>query len=94
MAYDPTHVWQGDDCFGASLKFLERALARRGYLLVGCSLSGVNAFFVHKDVVGDLFLAPFTAERHYEPARYYLGGASSGHPAAYRTLERSLAMRS
>lgn len=92
MAYGPTHVWKGDDCFGASLKFLERALARRGYLLVGCSLSGVNAFFVHKDVAGDLFLAPFTAERHYEPARYYLGGASPGHPASYRTLERSLAM--
>lgn len=93
MAYDAAHVWRRDDCFGASLKFLEVALAGRGYALVGCSLSGVNAFFVQKDLVGDRFLAPFTAERHYEPARYYLGSAPSGHPPAHRTLEGSLAMR-
>ena len=89
MAYDAAHVWREDDCFGASLKFLELALARRGYCLVGCSLSGVNAFFVRQDLAHGHFLTPFTAEQHYEPARYYLGGLPSGHPASYRTLERS-----
>ena len=91
MDYDESHTWKGDDCFGASLKFLEKNID--GYCLVGCNLNGVNAFFVRQDLVGDNFLNPFTAENHYEPARYYLSGFPSGHPAAYSTLEKSLTMR-
>jgi hypothetical protein len=90
MEYNASHVWRADDCFGASLKFLEAKLLERGYCLVGCGLSGANAFFVRQDLVADRFLAPFTAESHYQPARYYLNCLSSGHPAAYNTLARSL----
>lgn len=90
MAYNATHVWRGDDCFGVSLKFLELALKRRNYCLVGCNLAGTNSFFVRQDLLGDKFPAPYTAERHYEPARYYLAGAPSGHRPSYATLERSL----
>ena len=43
-----------------------------GYALVGCDLAGTNAFFVRDDLVGDRFVAPFTAENHYEPVRYPL----------------------
>lgn len=93
MDYDETHSWQKDDCFGASLKFLEINLRRKGYCLVGCNLSGVNAFFVREDLVSDRFLEPLTAENHYEPARYYLSGYFAGHPAAYETLVKSLPMR-
>ncbi|MGF1516019.1 MAG: hypothetical protein ACFB5Z_20300 [Elainellaceae cyanobacterium] len=93
MDYDETHTWEKDDCFGASLKFFEVNLHRKGYRLVGCNLSGVNAFFVRSDLVGERFLAPFTAERHYEPPRYYLSGYFAGHPAAYKTLATSLTMR-
>jgi hypothetical protein len=91
MAYRESHAWQGDDCFGASLKYLEVNFERRGYRLVGCSLSGANAFFVRSDLAGDHFLPPFSAENHYEPARYYLARLSSGHRPSYRTLEESLA---
>lgn len=91
MDYRESYVWQGDDCFGASLKYLEVHLEERGYRLVGCSLSGVNAFFVRSDLAGDRFLQPFSAENHYEPARYYLARLSSGHPPSYRTLGESLA---
>lgn len=94
MDYDETYIWAKDDCFGASLKFLEVNLERLGYRLVGCNISGVNAFFVRQDLVGDRFLAPFTAENHFEPARYYFSGHFAGHPAAYKTLVKSLAMRS
>ncbi len=94
MAYNATHVWEGNDCFGASLKFLEVGLAKRGYCLVGCNLSGANAFFVRHDLVGDKFLEPFSAEQHYEPARYYLADMPSGHPASYETLEKSLMLNS
>ncbi|MEM9275712.1 MAG: hypothetical protein AAGA80_22545 [Cyanobacteria bacterium P01_F01_bin.143] len=91
MDYNETHSWDKDDCFGVSLKFLEVNL--EGYCLVGCNLSGANAFFVRKDLVGDRFLAPFTAEKHYEPPRYYLSGYFAGHPAAYSTLAKSFSMR-
>lgn len=93
MDYDATHTWEKDDCFGASLKFFEVNLSQKGYCLVGCNISGVNAFFVRQDLVGDKFLAPFTAEQHYEPARYYLSGYFAGHPASYATLAKSLTMR-
>lgn len=94
MDYNATHQWQKDDCHGASLKFFEVNLAKKGYCLVGCNISGVNAFFVRADLVADKFLAPFTAEKHYEPARYYLSGYFAGHPASYQTLAQSLSMRS
>jgi hypothetical protein len=94
MDYSETHVWNGSDCFGASLKFLELNLTKMGYFLVGCNLTGSNAFFVRRDCVENKFLDPFTAEKHYEPARYYLSGYPSGHPPAYKTLTRSLTMRS
>lgn len=93
MDYDETHTWEKDDCFGASLKFLEINLEKKGYCLVGCNLSGVNAFFVRKDLVSDKFLAPFTAENHYQPPRYYFSGYFAGHPATYKTLAKSLTMR-
>ncbi|MEL6438526.1 MAG: hypothetical protein AAFQ80_04640 [Cyanobacteria bacterium J06621_8] len=94
MDYDAKHTWNKDDCFGVSLKFLEINLAKKGYYLVGCNLSGTNAFFVRKDLVSDKFLEPFTAENHYEPSRYYLSGYFVGHPTSYQTLAKSLTMRS
>jgi hypothetical protein len=59
---------------GASLKALEELGARKGYSLVACDLCGVNAFFVRNDLLGSHFLAPYTADNHYEPFRgEYLG---------------------
>ena len=94
MDYHATHNWRKDDCFGASLKFFEVYLEKKGYYLVGCNISGVNAFLVRKDFVNDNFLAPFTAENHYEPPRYYFSGYFAGHPATYKTLVSSLTMAS
>lgn len=71
VPYRPDGVWRGTTRFGASLKALENIGRSGGYSLVGCDIFGVNAFFVRDDLVGnDLFLAPFTAENHYEPPRY------------------------
>jgi hypothetical protein len=55
---------------GASLKALEQLGSEKGYSLVGCNLSGVNAFFVRNDLLKDAFSAPYTAEHHFEPFRY------------------------
>jgi hypothetical protein len=76
MPRDDDHTWQGYDGrqVGASLKAFEILLAGRGYVLVGCSIAGVNAFFVRADLAHGKFAEPFTAENHYQPFRlFYLG---------------------
>ena len=93
MSYEEGHKWSGDDHFGASLKFLEEQFSKKGYCLVGCSLSGANAFFVREDLVADRFMEPYTAEAHYEPARYFLGKLTSGQKPSYKTLDRSMVIR-
>ena len=80
VAHDPGMVWDGSNFSGASLGALEALGRAKGYALVGCSLAGVNAFFVRDDLVGDHFCAPFTAENHYEPARYFLSSLSGHRP--------------
>ncbi len=84
MEYNPKHNWDGTDYLGVSLKSLERLFDEKGYSLVGCNITGVNAFFVRNDLIGNNFEGPFTAENHYEPARYWLiRGFVSGHPANF-----------
>lgn len=72
VPYDPKA--QGWNSFGngngASLKALELLGKQKGYSLVGCELTGVNAFFVRDDLLGDHFVAPYTSENHFEPFRY------------------------
>jgi hypothetical protein len=72
MAYNADHVWDGSDYYGASLKSLELLGTKKGYALVGCDFTGLNAFFVRTDLVGGHFQKPFTSENHYEPPRYFL----------------------
>ena len=81
MKYNPDHKKTNTDYFGASLKSFERLLLKKGYLLVGCNILGVNAFFVRKDLVEQHFHADYSAENHYEPQRYWLKyGFGSGFP--------------
>lgn len=80
IPYAPTASWDGTSKTGASLKALEELGNKKGYALVGCCLAGVNAFFVRQDLLGDYFAQPYTAENHYEPARYNLNGFDSNHP--------------
>jgi len=89
MKYDESHTWNGDDCYGVSLKFLEVELHKKGYSLVGCNLTGTNSFFVRNNLAADKFLMPYTAENHYEPPRFYLASITSGHEASYKTLENA-----
>lgn len=70
--YDAERVWNGTHNFGASLKAYENLGRELGYVLVGCDPFGANAFFVRGDWAGDHFAAPYTAENHFEPARFHL----------------------
>ncbi len=78
--YDPARGWNGTAYFGASLKAYELLGRKLGYALVGCTLSGVNAFFVREELAADKFSAPFTAEHHHEPPRYFLRRRDSHAP--------------
>jgi hypothetical protein len=71
--------WDGTNHYGASLEALVRLAAAKNYRLVGCSLAGVNAFFVRADLCADRFLEPATAQEHYEPPRHYFHMLSAGH---------------
>lgn len=84
--YRADAVWDETTAFGASLGALEDLGREKGYVLVGCSLAGVNAFFVRQDLAGDLFLAPHTAERHFEPPRF--GATGAGHRPAWGRFVR------
>ena len=80
-------MWEGTSYYGASLKALESLASQKGYDLVGCSLSGINAFFVKRNLVGN---SPFTAENHFEPLRFgfYKIGAYDMHPPGIGKWQR------
>lgn len=86
MAYQPDKGWDGTNYHGASLKSLELLGAKKGYALVGCSLAGLNAFFVRQDLAAGKFCQPFTAENHYEPSRFHLI-RQVGHPGGFGPFE-------
>ncbi len=86
MAYVPRHRWLGTTYQGASLASLVALGSEKGYRLVACSLSGVNAFFVRDDLIADHFQKPFTAERHWEPARHALT-LFTGNPRDFGDFE-------
>lgn len=80
--YDTSFRWQGSDYNGSSLTAVTNVAERKGYALVACNITGVNAFFVRTELLGDLFCPPYTAERHFEPARYFLAPTFvAGHAA-------------
>ena len=80
-AYDPNHQFDKSDYMGASLQSLTRLANEKGYALVGCGITGANAYFVREDLLGNVFQEPYTAENHYEPGRYWLArGYYSGMP--------------
>jgi hypothetical protein len=85
--YDPALSWNGTIYYGASLKALELLGKRLGYSLVGCSIAGVNAFFVRDDLVGDRFEPPFTSEKHFEPFRPFLE-RRKGFPLGFEDRRR------
>ncbi len=82
QAYDASHVWNGTDWHGASLKAFELLGRKKGYQLVGTNLRGANAFFVREDVAEGKFYEPSTAEAVYNPLRNNLVFVA-GHPSKY-----------
>src|SRR5437660_3319492 len=87
VPYQANHAGGGTNFFGASLKALVRLGRRKGYRIVGCNISGSNAFFVREDLCADHFIEPATAGEHYEPPRHFfsflLAGPQAPKPGPY-----------
>ncbi|MCX7114389.1 MAG: hypothetical protein NTW08_00515 [Gammaproteobacteria bacterium] len=86
MAYHEKHEWAGDDYFGVSLQSWVDVLEQ--YTLVCCNLSGVNAFFIRNDLLGDQQLYP--VEQLFQPCRYYLTQDNKGHACSLKWLKQVL----
>lgn len=71
--YDAKAVWDGSTLYGATLGTISAAAEAGGYSLVGCELSGTDAFFVRHDLLNGRFLRPGDAMFHWEPLRMHLG---------------------
>ena len=78
MEYNPNHVFDKTNYFGASLASLEELGVNKNYKLVACDMTGTNAFFIRKNLVNDKFSSPFTPAFLYHPPRYFLS-RSFGH---------------
>ena len=79
IKYDPKFIWKYDDYFGTSLQLLEDNLKNFGYVLAGCNILGVNAFFIKKKLVQNKFPKNTTAKFHYQKFRIGLNNIKSSH---------------
>jgi len=72
VPYDPRFTRQAAHhsnlYYGASIAALAHLAGQKGYSLVGSNSTGSNAFFVRKELVGDLKV--LTPEQAYRPAQF------------------------
>lgn len=72
VKYDPNfdrHKKESVIYHGASLSALTKLAASKGYCLIGCDKSGVNAFFVRNDVAKDKIDSMSVLEAYYPQRR-------------------------
>ena len=86
IKYDPKFIWKYDDYFGTSLQLLEDNLKNFGYVLAGCNILGVNAFFIKKKLVQNKFSKNTTAKFHYQKFRSGLNNIRSSHLSSDKWL--------
>ena len=78
-SYEADFKWPGKNIYyGASLKALEKLSRSKGFTLVACDYSGVNAFFVRDDLINETFTGPFVAEHLFQPFRGLIGRRPPG----------------
>lgn len=66
MPYRADFVWQKDAVSGASLRALTKLGKKKGYSLIGCNLTGTNAFFLQSNISAISF-PRLTIEEAYFP---------------------------
>jgi hypothetical protein len=81
--------WDGSAYFGASIGAMRALAWEKGYVLVHTELTGINAFFVRKDLLGDRFAPEVQVSLRPRP-NYFLSDFRHPRPQAgryYRDLE-------
>jgi hypothetical protein len=91
VPYDLNHAWDFDMYHGASLQTLYKYLSPKGYALVGCNISGYNAFFVKRTLLVDL--PDLTPEQAYQPARLFAVRFRTGLAPSLKFLKNTLEQR-
>ena len=81
IKYDPKFIWKYDDYLGASLQLLVDNLKKK-YALVGCNISGINAFFIKKELLKNKFPKNTSAKFHFQEFRIGLVKLRTSHPAS------------
>ena len=74
--YECEKYWDGSINMGASLEHIVRISKTKGYELIGCDLTGTNAFFVLEELAYRYFAN--LSNNLYEPARPFLNN-DAGH---------------
>jgi hypothetical protein len=70
--YDPSGWWDGGFNMGAALKPLDELSRKKGYRLIGCDLSGANAFFIREELAKVHFPDTQDVNKLFEPAQPFL----------------------
>ena len=70
--YDPSGWWDGSFNMGSALKPLEELSKKKGYRLIGCDLSGANAFFIREELAEIHFPTNTGVNQLFEPAQPFL----------------------
>jgi hypothetical protein len=84
--YNPEHIWQGDDYFGASLSSFCDIFSRYSYRLICCnSASGANAFFIKEELMEKFSDVPNDIDAIYVPPRYFVN-RKFGHKTSPKTI--------
>jgi FkbM family methyltransferase len=88
--YNPSHMWRNDDYYGSSLQAWVDYFNLLEYKLLCCNISGVNAFFIHKDFTSCFTL--YSVDDLYQPARYNLTAElhQGIHPPTLKWLKQIL----
>jgi len=88
VPYDPLGKWdRTTNYFGASLLALYKLGLSKGYTLIGCSQSGLNAFFVKKELLPKQFQIK-SVEDVYRPPQYGIkkDDVFIGHPPSDKKM--------
>lgn len=88
--YDPNHVWNGDNYFGAALQNFVDLFQSYGFTLICCnSHTGANAFFIKDDCLDFFSDVPKEVSKLFVPPRYFLHH-NYGHKQSPRVIESIL----
>ena len=88
IKYSPSFIWKYDDYSGSSLQLLTDNLNKKKYVLVGCNISGINAFFIKKELIKNKFPKDTSAKFHFQEFRIGLVNLRTSHPESNKWFDR------